>query len=37
MSLLKSLGQHKIILDTHVWLWLVTGNSILTKEIHRNT
>lgn len=29
MPILKKLEQHKILLDTHVWLWVVTGNSSL--------
>ncbi len=32
MPILNSLKQHKILLDTHVWLWLMTGNSVLTQE-----
>lgn len=35
MPILKNLKQHKIILDTHVWLWTMLGNPILTKE-YRN-
>ncbi len=30
MPILKELKQHKIILDTHVWVWLMTENPILT-------
>ncbi len=29
MPILKQLKQHKILLDTHVWLWAMTGSSIL--------
>lgn len=32
MPILKSLKRHKLLLDTHVWLWALTGNSKLTKE-----
>jgi len=32
MPLLKHLKQHKILLDTHVWIWVMLGNPILTKE-----
>jgi PIN domain nuclease of toxin-antitoxin system len=35
MPVLKSLKQHKILLDTHVWLWVMAGNPILTKEFIR--
>jgi PIN domain nuclease of toxin-antitoxin system len=32
MPLLRKLQQHKILLDTHVWLWAMIGNSNLTKD-----
>jgi PIN domain nuclease of toxin-antitoxin system len=32
MPLLKKLQQHKILLDTHVWLWAMIGNPNLTKD-----
>lgn len=31
MPLLKKLQQHKVLLDTHVWLWVMIGNPNLTK------
>lgn len=31
MPLIKHIQQHKILLDTHIWLWAMTGSSILTK------
>jgi len=30
MPLVKELKQHKLLLDTHVWIWLASGNSILS-------
>lgn len=30
MPLIRNLKQHKLLLDTHVWLWLMTGDSILS-------
>lgn len=30
MPVIKSIKQHKILLDTHVWLWLLSGNPILS-------
>lgn len=30
MPVVKALRQHKILLDTHVFLWLVTGNKDLS-------
>jgi PIN domain nuclease of toxin-antitoxin system len=30
MPLVNELKQHKILLDTHVWIWLTSGNSILS-------
>jgi PIN domain nuclease of toxin-antitoxin system len=32
MPILKELKQHKILIDTHVWLWAMAGSSALTKE-----
>ena len=32
MPLLKSLKQHRVLLDTHVWLWVTSGNSRISKE-----
>lgn len=32
MPLIKELKQHKILLDTHVWVWLAEGNSILSSS-----
>lgn len=32
MPLLKKLQQHKVLFDTHIWLWAVTGNPNLTKD-----
>ena len=31
MPILKNLKKHKILLDTHVWLWAMAGSSNLTK------
>lgn len=31
MPVLKSIKQHKILLDTHVWLWALTGQDVLSK------
>lgn len=31
MPILNHLKQHKIILDTHVWVWAMMGNSALSK------
>jgi PIN domain nuclease of toxin-antitoxin system len=30
MPLIKEIKQHKILLDTHIWIWLAEGNSILS-------
>lgn len=33
MPILKNLKEHKILLDTHVWLWAMNGNTeYLSKE-----
>lgn len=34
MPILKHLKQNKILLDTHVWLWIMMGNSKLKKEFN---
>lgn len=30
MPILKKLQQHKLLLDTHVWIWLMEGNPIIS-------
>jgi PIN domain nuclease of toxin-antitoxin system len=30
MPVHKSLGQHKLLLDTHVWIWLMLGDEKLS-------
>jgi PIN domain nuclease of toxin-antitoxin system len=35
MPVVKEIKQHKILLDTHVWLWLAEGNSILSPAIRK--
>lgn len=30
MPVIKELKQHKVLLDTHVWIWVAQGNSILS-------
>ncbi len=32
MPVLKQIKQHKLLLDTHVWIWLVSGNALLSKK-----
>ncbi len=32
MPILKSLKKHKIVLDTHIWIWAVIGSSKLLKS-----
>lgn len=29
MPIVKEIKQHKILLDTHIWIWLAQGNSII--------
>lgn len=36
MPLLKQIRQHKILLDTHIWLWVMTGDQILSKEFRNS-
>ncbi|MES2273634.1 MAG: type II toxin-antitoxin system VapC family toxin [Chlamydiota bacterium] len=35
MPLVKELKQHKLLLDTHVWIWAAQGNSILSPSARR--
>ncbi|MGD0664749.1 MAG: type II toxin-antitoxin system VapC family toxin [Rhabdochlamydiaceae bacterium] len=35
MPIIKTLKQHKIVLDTHVLLWLMDGNSILSTAFRK--
>ena len=35
MPLVKELKQHKLLLDTHVWIWLASGNAILSQGTRR--
>ncbi len=30
MPHIKELKQHRLLLDTHIWLWLISGNPILS-------
>jgi PIN domain nuclease of toxin-antitoxin system len=32
MLIINELLQHKLLLDTHVWIWLMEGNSILSSH-----
>jgi PIN domain nuclease of toxin-antitoxin system len=32
MPILKKLQQHKLLLDTHIWIWLMEGNHILSSH-----
>ncbi|MEI8126137.1 MAG: type II toxin-antitoxin system VapC family toxin [Parachlamydiaceae bacterium] len=32
MPILKTLKQHKLLLDTHVWIWLMSGNKKLKAD-----
>ena len=36
MPLLNELKQHRILLDTHVWLWAMSGNVTLSKQFVRH-
>src|SRR5947209_1386955 len=32
MPIIKAVKQHKLVLDTHVWLWLMMGSSQLSRS-----
>jgi PIN domain nuclease of toxin-antitoxin system len=35
MPIIKRLQQHKILLDTHVWLWVMEGNTQLSSAFRQ--
>lgn len=35
MPVVKEIKQHKILLDTHIWIWLVAGDPILSHSTRR--
>ena len=35
MPVVKELKQHKLLLDTHVWIWVTAGNSILSPGMRK--
>jgi PIN domain nuclease of toxin-antitoxin system len=35
MPLVKELKQHKLLLDTHVWIWAAEGNPILSPSARK--
>lgn len=34
MPIIKEIKKHKLLLDTHVWIWSMIGSSILKKSFH---
>ena len=36
MPLIKEIKQHKLLLDTHVWLWLAQGNPVISPASRKN-
>ncbi len=35
MPVLKSVKKHKLLLDTHVWIWLIMGDERLSRNFRR--
>jgi PIN domain nuclease of toxin-antitoxin system len=35
MPKIKTIKQHKLVLDTHVWLWLMMGSAQLSKSFRQ--
>ncbi len=33
MPIVNHLQQHKLLLDTHIWIWLIEGDSRLSQEL----
>lgn len=36
MPILKDIKKHKLILDTHVLIWVMTGNSMIKEHFRKN-
>lgn len=36
MPVVKELKQHKLLLDTHVWIWVAAGDSILAPKVRKS-
>lgn len=36
MPIIKSIKHHKLVLDTHVWLWLMLGSSNLSRPFRQS-
>ncbi len=34
MPIIKEIKKHKLLLDTHVWIWSMIGASMLKKSFH---
>jgi len=34
MPIIKEIKKHKLLLDTHVWIWSMIGSSMLKKSFH---
>ncbi len=35
MPIVKELKQHKLLLDTHVWIWMAGGNPVLSPRARK--
>lgn len=35
MPIIKEIKQHKVVLDTHVWLWVMMGSSNLSRSFRK--
>lgn len=35
MSLIRTLKQHKLLLDTHIWIWLMSGDKVFKPSFLR--
>jgi PIN domain nuclease of toxin-antitoxin system len=36
MPIVKTIKQHKLVLDTHVWLWLMLGSAQLSRSFRQS-
>src|SRR5262245_34522152 len=36
MPHVKEIKQHKLLLDTHVWIWIAQGNTIVSPKARRS-
>lgn len=36
MPIIEKIKQHKLLLDTHIWIWVIEGNSIISPLVRKS-